>query len=316
MSERQRRTPMGQADAKASNRLLVGIGVGLVTAVTGLSVAGTYSAINAMNRQSEEQIAAANAAAEQAKNPPVSQQPSVDQTRNTVDPGTTQQPSDSQNPTTTEPPKEEIKYASEQIKWMNENNIRYDEYGLPVDASGNLVDDPTTNVYDPARRAYFFNEDGTPKTPYITELPTEKPDYEPENVRPTTPYVEEPTTTSPPTDEHPSTTEPDTPPAEEQIPNPQTSDDDAWWFDENGNLLEGLQLDENGKPYYVVVPGDWLSRIARKYGFGDDYWTLAELSHIEDPNLIYAGNIIRFPDTRPGDGQPTVTEGSQAPGRG
>ena len=310
MSERQRRTPMGQADAKASNRLLVGLGVGMITAVTGLSVAGTYSAINAMNRQSDEQIAAANRAAEEARNTPTQTQDTAPQpTEQTTTTPTPRGQSD-------EPVAEEaIKYASEQIKWMNENDIRYDEYGLPVDKNGNLVDDPTTHVYDPARRAYFFNEDGTPKTPYIDDLPTEKPDYEPAVVKPTTPYVEEPDTTSPPTDEHPD--EPEVKPEEPVSEEPVTTDKSAWWFDENGNLLEGLQLDENGKPYYVVVRGDWLSRIAQRYGFGDDYWTLAELSHIEDPNLIYAGNIIRFPDTRPGDAQPSnTTEGSQAPGRG
>jgi len=296
MSDRQRRTPMGQADEKASNRLLVGLGVGLVTAVTGLSVAGTYTAINAMNRQSEEQIAAARNAANEVSNPPAT---NTDQTT----PPPVQEPVETTQPAT-EPQKEEITYASEQIKWMNENNIRYDEYGLPVDADGNLVDDPTTEVYDPARRAYFFNEDGTPKTPYIEDLPTEKPENEPDNVTPQTPYVEEPDIQSPPTDENP--------PAEV----PATEDHGEWWFDENGNLLEGLQLDENGKPYYVVVKGDWLSRIANRYGF-NDYMPLAELSGIKDPNLIYAGDIIRFPDERPGDAPAsTTTAGSEAPGRG
>ena len=297
MSDRQRRTPMGQADAKASNRLLVGLGVGLVTAVTGLSVAGTYTAINAMNRQSEEQIAAARNAANEASNPPAT---NTEQTT----PPPTQEPVET-TPPATEPPKEEIKYASEQIKWMNENNIHYDEYGLPVDANGNLVDDPTTEVYDPARRAYFFNEDGTPKTPYIEDLPKEKPDNEPDNVTPQTPYVEEPDIQSPPTDENP--------PAEEP---PVTENHGEWWFDENGKLLDGLKLDENGKPYYVVVKGDWLSRIANRYGF-NDYMPLARLSGIKDPNLIYAGDIIRFPDERPGDAPASITtDGSEAPGRG
>ena len=33
----RRRTPMGKADAKASNHVLVGLGVGIITAVSGLS---------------------------------------------------------------------------------------------------------------------------------------------------------------------------------------------------------------------------------------------------------------------------------------
>lgn len=298
-TEGRRRTPMGAADAKASNHLLIGLGVGIITTVSGLSVAGTVTAINAMNRQSEEAIAAARNAANANTN---TQNPPAEDVTKTV-PENETPPAETQPTTppaeTTEPPKEEIKYASEQIKWMNENEITYNEYGLPEDKNGNLVDDPTTEVYDPARLAYFFNEDGTPKTPFIEDLPTEAPS---EN---TDPIVVPDVENLPPTETEPVEEEPEQKPATH-----------PWWLDDDGNLLPGLQLDENGKPYYVVVTGDWLSRIANRYGF--DYHDLARESGIQNPDLIYAGDIIRFPDRDevPADNNKGETDNSQAPGRG
>jgi type II secretory pathway pseudopilin PulG len=301
-TEGRRRTPMGAADAKASNHLLIGLGVGIITTVSGLSVAGTVTAINAMNRQSEEAIAAArNAANAQTTN--TNQNPPAEDVTKTI-PETEPPVEENTQATTPEPtetPEEkEIQFASEQIKWMNENDITYNEYGLPEDKNGNLVDDPTTDVYDPARLAYFFNEDGTPKTPFIEDLPTEAPSDTTEPIR--TPDVENlPPTETEPEDETPTT--------------PATH---PWWLDDDGNLLPGLQLDENGKPYYVVVPGDWLCRITERDGF--DYHDLARESGIKDPNLIYAGDIIRFPDKdevpfENNNGE-TPTGNSQAPGRG
>lgn len=43
--------------------------------------------------------------------------------------------------------------------------------------------------------------------------------------------------------------------------------------------------------YYVVRPGDNLYTIAQRYGIGID--ALITLNNLEDPNLIYPGQIIR-----------------------
>ena len=79
--------------------------------------------------------------------------------------------------------------------------------------------------------------------------------------------------------------------------------------------MSGLQLDANGEPYYVVQRGDWLSIIGMRYGF--DYNDLAQVSGIQNPDRIFAGNIIHFPKSGPT--MTPVTQGNiytQAPGRG
>ena len=233
MSNSNRRTPMGRDDQKTSNNVLIGIGVGLVTAVTGLACAGTYSAINAMNRQSEEAILAAQQAVDAAK----------DKTGGDV----VDVPEEPTTPAVTDD-------MSDQVKWMHENGITYNEYGLPVDKDGNLVD----------------TEDNTDSSKNDPVAP---------------PEVETP--------EQPSVTEPET---------------SGWWLDSNGNLLPGLSLDDNGRPYYVVKSGDWLIKIADRFGF--DYMDLARESGIDDPSLILPGQIIRFPD------KTGSISNSTAPGRG
>ncbi len=55
-------------------------------------------------------------------------------------------------------------------------------------------------------------------------------------------------------------------------------------------LIEGLK---NADKIHTVVKGDTLWHIAKKY-FGDPflYPTIAQLSKINDPDLIYPGDII------------------------
>ena len=66
----------------------------------------------------------------------------------------------------------------------------------------------------------------------------------------------------------------------------------------NPNLIYSgttLRVPENssGANYYQIQPGDTLSEIAAR--FGTSVRTLAALNHITDPNLIYAGTVIRIP---------------------
>jgi Iap family predicted aminopeptidase len=48
---------------------------------------------------------------------------------------------------------------------------------------------------------------------------------------------------------------------------------------------------------HVVVPGDWLSKIAEKYD--TTYQELAAYNNIANPDLIFPGQIIRIPDALP-----------------
>ncbi|MBS4900433.1 MAG: LysM peptidoglycan-binding domain-containing protein [Clostridiales bacterium] len=48
-----------------------------------------------------------------------------------------------------------------------------------------------------------------------------------------------------------------------------------------------------GEVWYEVRPGDTLSGIAEAHGVGN-YWDIANLNGIEDPNLIYPGTRLRI----------------------
>ena len=48
-----------------------------------------------------------------------------------------------------------------------------------------------------------------------------------------------------------------------------------------------------GEVWYEVRPGDTLSGIAEAHGVGN-YWDIAYLNGIEDPNLIYPGTRLRI----------------------
>lgn len=64
-----------------------------------------------------------------------------------------------------------------------------------------------------------------------------------------------------------------------------------------------------GTTTYRVVFGDTLSRIAQR--FGTTYQVLAQLNGIANPNLIFAGQVLRIPG--PGGVTPTVTPGGPTP---
>lgn len=358
---------MGLSDARASNNLLVGLGIGIITAVTGLSAAGTFTAINAMNRQSEEAIAEAQrhqsallAAQQSGQGSDPTQGGTV-----TVPEDPDEEPSVRPSDPVTVPPADEA-WTSPQIKWMQENHITYDEYGFPRDEDGNLMNDPTTDIYDPSRVIYFFEADGTLKAPFVDSLPqqtdediaasAQRPVYAPDvdvpreddessddgmgpirnptvdlpsnddsgegdgnpTVKPVNPGVETPGQDGDGDDGDDgdgededmhggtSVTNPDVDVPEQRPVNP-----DGWWFDENGELLPGLTLDENGKPYYVVKRGDSLGGIGAKYGF--PYMELAEASGISNPGLLYTGDIVRFPDHDPTGTGTAATEPVVAP---
>ena len=68
----------------------------------------------------------------------------------------------------------------------------------------------------------------------------------------------------------------------------------------NENVLSGSELNEvSGGAYvgpciqYVVVKGDTLSKIARRYGTTVDI--LVELNHIKNRDLIRIGQVLLIP---------------------
>jgi Iap family predicted aminopeptidase/LysM repeat protein len=61
---------------------------------------------------------------------------------------------------------------------------------------------------------------------------------------------------------------------------------------------------------YVVVPGDWLSKIAIRYN--TTYEELAAYNNIENPDLIFPGQIVRIPDAAPAP-EPAPSEPAPAP---
>lgn len=98
--------------------------IGLVVAVGAVTIAGTASAVNALNRNAANQIA-------MAKRP---QQVVVG------------------NDTVTPPVKgDDVSSASKQLEWAKKYGIVWDEGGNPIDKDGNIMNDPTTTVNEVAR---------------------------------------------------------------------------------------------------------------------------------------------------------------------
>ena len=60
---------------------------------------------------------------------------------------------------------------------------------------------------------------------------------------------------------------------------------------------------------YTIKKGDTLSGIAQKYG--TTVGTLQSLNHIQNPNLIYAGSILKIPTTTTSSGKKTSTNTSK-----
>ena len=62
---------------------------------------------------------------------------------------------------------------------------------------------------------------------------------------------------------------------------------------EISETTEDNTLSEKGVIYYTVVSGDTLSRIANNYN--TTYQNLAEINGINNPNLIYVGQVLKIP---------------------
>lgn len=69
---------------------------------------------------------------------------------------------------------------------------------------------------------------------------------------------------------------------------PYNTTGDLGWMDESALTLYADEFET-----YTVVKGDTLSGIAKRYN--TTYQYLAEINHIENPNLIYVGQVLLVP---------------------
>lgn len=176
-------------------------------------------------------------------------------------------------------------WTSEQIQWMTENHITYDKFGLPINENGEVVNDPTTANDERQRAKYFYNDDGSEKDfeAMLKAMASEDTNKSESTAKPmSTPKTE---ATAEPAKEASN--------VETQAAASDTAVSEAkWYLNADGSLKDGIELDENGKPYHVVTPYDCLSSIGDKYGF--DYHELARINGIENVNLIIDDSRIYF----------------------
>lgn len=122
------------------NQILTSFGCLFVAAVGVFSASGAKFAINAINRDATDTIVLAQQS-RQFKPQPQSQ-PSKITTSESEETSEDDVKSNTTEQSNTDKP-DDTKWSDEQVKWMQENHITYNENGQPVDEDGNVVTDPT-----------------------------------------------------------------------------------------------------------------------------------------------------------------------------
>ena len=123
------------------NQILTSFGCLFVTAVGVFSASGAKFAINAINRDATDTIVLAQQSrqfkpqSQQSEPIKITTSESEETSEDAVKSNTTEQ-------SNTDKP-DDTKWSDEQVKWMQENHITYNENGQPVDEDGNVVTDPT-----------------------------------------------------------------------------------------------------------------------------------------------------------------------------
>lgn len=123
------------------NQILTSFGCLFVTAVGVFSASGAKFAINAINRDATDTIVLAQQSrqfkpqSQQSEPIKITTSESEETSEDAVKSNTTEQ-SNTNKP-------DDMKWSDEQVKWMQENHITYNENGQPVDEDGNVVTDPT-----------------------------------------------------------------------------------------------------------------------------------------------------------------------------
>lgn len=123
------------------NQILTSFGCLFVAAVGVFSASGAKFAINAINRDATDTIVLAQQSrqfkpqSQQSQPSKITTSESEETSEDAVKSNTTEQ-------SNTDKP-DDTKWSDEQVKWMQENHITYNENGQPVDEDGNVVTDPT-----------------------------------------------------------------------------------------------------------------------------------------------------------------------------
>lgn len=123
------------------NQILTSFGCLFVAAVGVFSASGAKFAINAINRDATDTIVLAQQSrqfkpqSQQSEPIKITTSESEETSEDAVKSNTTEQ-------SNTDKP-DDTKWSDEQVKWMQENHITYNENGQPVDEDGNVVTDPT-----------------------------------------------------------------------------------------------------------------------------------------------------------------------------
>lgn len=123
------------------NQILTSFGCLFVAAVGVFSASGAKFAINAINRDATDTIVLAQQSrqfkpqSQQSEPSKITTSESEETSEDAVKSNTTEQ-------SNTDKP-DDTKWSDEQVKWMQENHITYNENGQPVDEDGNVVTDPT-----------------------------------------------------------------------------------------------------------------------------------------------------------------------------
>lgn len=110
---------------QTQNQILVCFGCAVVIATSIFSIMGTKLAVNNINRDAQDAIVYAQQYQHQKLNESVTGSSVVAATDTIID--------------------ETKQWSDEQVKWMQENHITYNEHGQPVDENGNVVTDPTVS---------------------------------------------------------------------------------------------------------------------------------------------------------------------------
>ena len=159
---------------KRSNAGATILGLSAIIAVTALAVLFGRSAVDAMNRNANAQLAKT--------------QQELDDMRSRNQPQ--------------EPETEEVEtgyrydWTTNQLEWAHDKHIKWDEYGNPVDENNIVTDDPTTlvNEVERARANGTLADDGTSRAPVIEEPepePEETEEPETEEETEDTSYIDE-----------------------------------------------------------------------------------------------------------------------------
>lgn len=123
------------------NQILTSFGCLFVTAVGVFSASGAKFAINAINRDATDTIVLAQQSRQFKPQPQQSEPIKITTSESEETSGDAVKSNTTEQSNTDKP--DDTKWSDEQVKWMQENHITYNENGQPVDEDGNVVTDPT-----------------------------------------------------------------------------------------------------------------------------------------------------------------------------